>query len=56
MTGKPKRSSYGEGLISTWVLIIGVGAIMVLVGATGPVAIVLGAGAVIGLSIAASKH
>jgi hypothetical protein len=57
MTGKPRRrSSYGESLVGTWVLIIGVGAVMVLVGATAPAAAIIGAGAVIALAVAASKH
>jgi hypothetical protein len=43
-------------LVSVWCLIIGVGAVLTLAGASGPVAVFVGAAAVIGLAIAASKH
>jgi len=51
-----RRQGYGESQTGAWVVIIAVAAIMVLVGATSPVAIVLGAVAVIGFFVATSKR
>jgi hypothetical protein len=55
-SNRGRRSNYGESWAGVWVVIIAVGGILTLIGATGPVAIVLGAGAVIAFFVATSKR